>query len=193
MGRVLVVAFLVVASLAAPRGASADEALWELLSAGGQVVVMRHAATDRSIGDPPDFRMDDCSTQRNLSAEGRLQARRLAAAFVARGIPIGRVLSSQWCRCLETARLAFGSAEPWPALNSFWRNRELEAERSREVRARAAERPDRGNLILVTHQLNIGALTGVYPVEGEFVVLTPLGNGGLRVAGRLTPDDLPAR
>ena len=188
MDRVLVVAFLFVASLAAPRAASADEALWELLRTGGRVVVMRHAATDRSLGDPPDFRMDDCSTQRNLSAEGREQARRLAAAFGARGIPIGRVLSSQWCRCLETARLAFGLAEPWPALNSFWRNRELEAPRSREVRARAAERPDRGNLILVTHQLNIGALTGVYPAEGEFLVLTPLADGAFHVAGRLKAD-----
>ena len=188
MGRVLVVAFLVVASLAAPRAAGADEALWELLRAGGHVVVMRHAATDRSIGDPPDFRMDNCSTQRNLSAEGREQARRLAAAFGARGIPIGRVLSSQWCRCLETARLAFGSAEPWPVLNSAFRDRELEPARTREVRALVGRRPERGNLVLVSHQFNIGVLTGVYPAEGEFLVLTPLADGAFHVAGRLKAD-----
>ena len=67
-------------ALAAPRLAAADEALWALLRAGGQVIVMRHAATDRSLGDPPGFRLDECSTQRNLSEEGRAQARRVAAA-----------------------------------------------------------------------------------------------------------------
>jgi len=174
-------------ALAAPRLAAADEALWALLRAGGQVIVMRHAATDRSLGDPPGFRLDECSTQRNLSEEGRAQARRVGAAFAARGIPIGRVLSSQWCRCLETARLAFGTAEPWPALNSSFRDRTLEADRTREVRALASERPAKGNLVLVTHQVNIGALSGVYPVEGELVVLTPLGQGNFRVAGTMRP------
>lgn len=183
------VAILALAALAlmAPRPAVADDALWDLLRAGGQVVVMRHAATDRSLGDPPGFRLDDCSTQRNLSEEGRAQARRVGAALASGGVPIGRVLSSQWCRCLETARLAFGTAEPWPALNSFFRDRTLEGERTREVRALAAERPGKGNLVLVTHQLNIGALTGVYPMEGEFVVLTPLGQGNFRVAGTMKP------
>jgi broad specificity phosphatase PhoE len=173
-------------ALAAPPTA-ADAPLVDLLRAGGQVIVMRHAATDRSLGDPPGFRLDDCSTQRNLSEAGRSQARRLAAALAARRIPIARVLSSQWCRCLETARLAFGAAEPWPALNSFFHDRTLEAERTREVRALAGERPAKGNLVLVTHQVNIGALTGVYPAEGELVVLTPLGHGGFRVAGTMIP------
>ena len=171
----------------APRPAVADEALLNLLRAGGQVIVMRHAATDRSLGDPPGFRLGDCSTQRNLSEEGRAQARRVGAAFASGGVPIGRVLSSQWCRCLETARLAFGTAEPWPALNSSFRDRTLEADRTREVRALASERPAKGNLVLVTHQVNIGALSGVYPVEGELVVLTPLGQGNFRVAGTMRP------
>jgi phosphohistidine phosphatase SixA len=173
-------------TLATPL-AVAGEAPWLHLRAGGQVIVMRHAATDRSLGDPPGFRLDDCGTQRNLSAEGRAQARRVAAALASRGIPIGRVRSSQWCRCLETARLAFGGAESWPPLNSFFRDRTLEAERTREVRAVASERPATGHLVLVTHQLNIGVLTGVYPEEGELVVLTPLGHGSFRVAGTIRP------
>jgi len=111
----------------------------------------------------------------------------VGAAFASGGVPIGRVLSSQWCRCLETARLTFGTAEPWPALNSSFRDRTLEADRTREVRALASERPAKGNLVLVTHQVNIGALTGVYPVEGELVVLTPLGQGNFRVAGTMRP------
>ena len=187
MRRAVAILALVALALLAPRPAVADDALWDLLRAGGQVVVMRHAATDRSLGDPPAFRLDDCSTQRNLSEEGRAQARSVGAAFASGGVPIGRVLSSQWCRCLETARLSFGSAEPWPALNSFFRDRTFEAERTGEVRALASERPAIGNLVLVTHQLNIGSLTGIYPAEGELVVLTPLGQGNFRVAGTMKP------
>ncbi len=185
MRRALVLVVAVDLALTAPDAAGADDALWDLLRAGGQVVVMRHASTDRSIGDPPNFRLDDCATQRNLSDAGREEARRVGAAFRARGIPIGRVLSSQWCRCLETARLAFGEPEPWAALNSAFRNRELEPARTREVRALAGTRPERGNPVLVTHQFNIGALTSVYPAEGELVVLTPRGGGNFSVAGRL--------
>ncbi|PYM37257.1 MAG: histidine phosphatase family protein [Candidatus Rokuibacteriota bacterium] len=181
---------ILAAAHAAASAAAADEELWALLKAGGQVIVMRHASTDKSLGDPPSFRLDDCATQRNLSAEGREEAQRLGAAFRARAIPIGRVLASQWCRCLETARLAFGEPTPWPALNSTFRNRELEPERTREVRALAGERPPGGNLVLVTHQLNIAALTSVYPAEGELVVLSPLGGGRFRVAGRLQPATL---
>ena len=187
MPRRVAILALAALALAAPRPAAADQALWALLRAGGQVIVMRHAATDRSLGDPPGFRLDECSTQRNLSEEGRAQARRVGAAFAARGIPIGRVRSSQWCRCLETARLAFGGAEPWPALNSFFRDRTQEAERTREVRALVSGRPATGTLVLVTHQLNIGALTGVHPAEGELVVLTPLGHDRFRVAGTMRP------
>ena len=162
MHRALVLLVVVALALTAPDAAGATDALWELLRAGGQVVVMRHAATDRSIGDPPNFRLDDCATQRNLADAGREEARRVGAAFRGRAIPIGRVLSSQWCRCLEPAR-------------------------TREVRALVSARPERGNLVLVTHQFNIGALTGVYPAEGELLVLTPLANGEFRVAGRMKP------
>jgi phosphohistidine phosphatase SixA len=190
VSRAILAALILAAAHAAASAAAADEGLWTLLKTGGQVIVMRHASTDKSVGDPPGFRLDDCATQRNLSAEGREEAQRVGAAFRARAIPIGRVLSSQWCRCLETARLAFGEPTPWPPLNSTFRNRELEPERTREVRAHAAERPAGGNLVLVTHQLNIAALTSVSPAEGELVVLSPLGGGRFRVAGRLKPDTL---
>lgn len=168
-----------------------NEALWVLLKGGGQVVVMRHASTDPGVGDPPGYRLEDCATQRNLSPNGREEARRVGAAFRSRGIPVGRVLSSQWCRCLETARLAFGAAEPWPPLNSFFDDRSREPGQTRAVRALAGERPGAGNLVLVTHQVNISALTGVFPAAGEIVVLTPQGGGAFGVAGRLAPAALP--
>ena len=148
---------------------------------------MRHATTEPGVGDPPAFRLDDCATQRNLSETGREDARRISAAFRARGVPIGRVLSSRWCRCLETARLAFGTVEPWPPLDSFFDDRSREPERTQAVRRRVGERPATGNLVLVTHRVNILALTGLDPAPGEMIILTPQGNGNFRVAGRLSP------
>jgi len=130
-----------------PDAARADEALWELLQAGGQVAVIRHASTVPGFGDPPGFRPDDCSTQRNLSEAGREESRRIGAAFRKRGVPVERVLSSRWCRCLETARLAFGSAEPWPPLDSFFDDRSREPEQTRRVRMLIGGRPPSGNLI----------------------------------------------
>jgi len=170
--------------------AAESDTLWALLKGGGQVVLMRHAATDPGVGDPPGFRLEDCATQRNLSSEGRDEARRVGEAFRARGIPIGRVLSSQWCRCLETARLAFGTVEPWPPLNSFFKDRSREAEQTQAVRQLVGERPAEGNLVLVTHQVNISALTGLFPAQGELIVLAPQGHGTFRVVGRLSPKDL---
>lgn len=169
----------------APAAAAEDEALWALLKGGGQIVLIRHASTDPATGDPPGFRLDDCATQRNLSAAGRDEARRLGEALRARGVPLGRVLSSRWCRCLETARLAFAAVEPWPALDSFFGDRSREPEQTEAVRAVAGERPPEGNLILVTHGFNIRALTGILPAPAEMVVLTPQGSGAFRVAGRL--------
>jgi phosphohistidine phosphatase SixA len=174
------------ALLAAAAGtpAGADDALWAALRAGGAVVLLRHASTEPGVGDPPGYRLDDCRTQRNLSAAGREEARRIGAAFRARGVAVGEVLSSRWCRCLETARLAFGRAEPWPALDSFFDDRRREAGQTAALRARLAAGPGPGARVLVTHQVNITALTGIAPAPGEAVVLTP-GPGGLRVAGRL--------
>jgi phosphohistidine phosphatase SixA len=176
--------------LSTPATAIDSEALWALLQSGGQVVVIRHAATEPGVGDPPGFRLDDCRTQRNLSAAGREEARRIGVALQARGVPIGQVLSSRWCRCLETARLAFGSVEPWQPLDSFFNDRSREAEQTPVVRQRAGERPTTGNLILVTHQVNIAALTGISPAAGEMVILTPQGDSTFRLAGRLPPTAL---
>jgi len=173
--------------LALVPGAPGGDALWDLLRGGGQVVVMRHATTTPGTGDPPGFRLDDCATQRNLTDAGRGEARRVGAAFRAHGIAVAGVRSSRWCRCLETARLAFGRVEPWRPLDSIFEDRSGEPEQTRAVRAVAGERPDGGNLILVTHGANILALTGILPAPGEFVVLTPEGGGRFHVAGRLAP------
>jgi broad specificity phosphatase PhoE len=183
-------ALLLAVPLLWPSAAGADEALWALLRGGGQVVLMRHATTTPGVGDPPGFRLGDCPTQRNLTDAGRDEARRVGAAFRDRGVPVGRVLSSRWCRCLETAQLAFGRVEPWDSLDSVFEDRHREPERTRAVRQAVSTRPADGNLVLVTHGANIVPLTGVNPAPGEFLVLTPEPGGRFRVAGRLAPSGL---
>jgi phosphohistidine phosphatase SixA len=167
--------------------AAEEERLWALLRDGGQVVLMRHATTTPGGGDPPGFRLGDCTTQRNLSDAGRAEARRTGEEFRRRKIPIGRVLSSQWCRCLETARLAFGKAEAEPALNSAFADDRERAKQMEAARKLLAIDPHGPNLVLVTHSTNVAALTGITPEMGEFLVLTPTKDAkeGFRVAGRL--------
>ena len=181
--RVAIAALLVALTVATAAGA-ADEPLWTLLKGGGQVVLLRHAITTAGVGDPPGFRPDDCATQRNLTDEGRGDASRLGEAFRARGIPVARVLSSPWCRCLETGRLAFGVAEPWWPLGNLFGRPENRADQVRELQSLAGERRAGGNLVLVTHGSTIAALTGINPGPAEMVVLTPLGGGRFTVAGR---------
>ena len=184
----VIVALLLVLWL--PRAPEAAGDVWALLALGGQVVLVRHALTEPGAGDPPGFVLGDCATQRNLAATGRDDARRIGEAFARRGIPVGRVLSSRWCRCLETARLAFGRVEPWPALDSIYEDRRREEEQTRAVRELVSRPPAGGNLVLVTHGVNVAALLGFVPAAGEVVVLRPDGRGGFRVAGRLRPDQL---
>lgn len=164
-----------------------EEQVWSALKSGGHVVLIRHAVTEPGIGDPPGFRLGDCSTQRNLSAEGRADAQRIGEAFRRRGIAVAEVLSSRWCRCLETAQLAFGRAAPAAMLDSMFNddNSERNEEKIRAVKAAVVRPPAPGNLVLVTHNVNIQALTGVSPSSGEMVVVLPEKNGELKVVGRL--------
>jgi broad specificity phosphatase PhoE len=179
------------ALLGAPTQVEANEALWSLLEAGGQVVIMRHAATEPTAGDRDTMRVEDCSSQRNLSAVGRDDARRIGAAFRARGITVDDVRSSGWCRCLDTAILAFGRVREWLPLNSVFRNRDREPGQTLAVRE-LVSRHRGGTLVFITHQVNITALTGLYPDEGEMIILTPR-DDGFAVAGRLHPSQVTLR
>jgi broad specificity phosphatase PhoE len=171
------------ALLLLPAPGFADEALWRLLAGGGQVILMRHTVTTPGAGDPPGMTLDDCSTQRNLSEEGRAHARRIGEQFRKRRIPVERVLSSPWCRCLETARLAFGEAEVWGALGNLfgrYENRERQVAEMKNIISRTTK----DNLVLVTHGSTILALTGVSPGTGEMVLLAPDG----KLVGRLSSE-----
>ena len=183
--------FTVALLLPAAPATAADEALWTLLKGGGQVVLLRHGATDMEQRDQAGAPLEDCARQRNLSDDGRDDSRLIGEAFRSRGIPVGRVLSSGYCRCRETAQLAFGRVELWLALQQSLNDREVQAQRAAEIRALASEVPASGNLILVSHQYPIRVLTGIQIGEGEFLVLTPRGGGVFDIAGRIPPEELP--
>jgi broad specificity phosphatase PhoE len=170
------------AALLAASPAPADEKLWQLLKGGGQVVLIRHTITTPGAGDPPGMRLDDCSTQRNLTDEGRRHARRIGDKWRARGIPIERVVSSPWCRCLETARLAFGrEPEVSDALSNLFGRPENREQQVGQLRNLISSQSGRGNLVLVTHGSTIAALTRISPGTGEMVIMS---QG--QVAGRLS-------
>src|SRR3989442_1533916 len=112
--------------------AHAGEPVWDALRTPGSVVVLRHSFAPGGF-DPPDARLDDCSTQRNLDESGRAQARRLGEAFQHNGIVVGAVLSSPRCRCLDTARLAFGRVEAWSVLQGALRDEGLRGRQLVEI------------------------------------------------------------
>ncbi len=174
--------------IAAACAETDEAALWAALREGGHVALMRHAIAP-GVGDPAGFRLDDCTTQRKLSAQGRAQARAIGERFRANGIATAAVFSSQWCRCLDTAReLALGEVVAFPGLNSFFADRGEEARHTAAVRALIGERARSPlPLVLVTHQVNITALTGVFPASGEIIVLR-LDGDTPSVAGRIRTD-----
>lgn len=154
----------------------------EALRKGNCMVLIRHALTVPGIGDPPGMRLDDCSTQRDLSEEGRAQSRRFGQWFRRHGLMPTRVRSSQWCRCLNTATEAFSEKnfgrqlviEPWTALNSFFqghgnRNAQLE-EAMREARSIAMRKSFGQFEVWVTHQVTISSLANHYTSMGEMIV-----------------------
>ena len=173
---------------AATAGANEDARLLGLLRDGGHVAVMRHALAP-GTGDPANFRVDDCATQRNLSEVGRRQAEAIGARFRAAGIASARVFSSQWCRCLETARLlGLGPVTELPPLNSFFRDYQRRDEAVRGISAFLAGESFDRPMVLVTHQVNITALTGVYPTSGEIVLVRPRPDGSVETVGRIAPE-----
>lgn len=190
-GPLLILVVLLLAGVGAPPGvfSSSDQAApIRALGESGTLLMIRHALAPGS-GDPAHFKLDDCATQRNLDTRGREQARAMGAFLRRQGIAAARIYSSQWCRCLETARLMeLGSVQPLPALNSFFSRPEDRAPRIGALRAFLAEQPRDGPLIImVTHFVTIAATTGESVSSGEGVLLR-LTEDGPRMVGRLAFD-----
>ncbi len=169
-------------------------ALIEALQKGGLTILMRHVSTEPVAPNPQSFDVEDCTTQRNLSEAGREQARQIAAALASLGIRISKVSSSPYCRCLETARLAFGQVEISELLSvgddlSF----EEKHQRGRAVREMLAVTPEAGtNAVLLTHT---GTLLYSFGLdarpEGIAHVFQPGPAGTFVYLGALVPEDWP--
>lgn len=187
--RALLIPMLLLLLASRPGFAQDAEAAWAALRQGGHVALVRHALAP-GTGDPATFRLDDCATQRNLSPAGRAQAKAIGANLRWHGVGVDGVYSSQWCRCLETARLmGLGEVIALPALNSFFTEPEREPRQMGELRAWLAEQPRAGAIVLVTHQVVITALTGIVPASGEIVVVRAPAGGGLELVGRIPAPD----
>lgn len=149
---------------------SVDEAA-RRLAPGGYALLIRHATTEPGTGDPPGFKLGDCATQRNLSPAGRAEAAALGQALRTRGLRIDEVRSSAWCRCLETARLAFGEPRHWQPLDSFFEDRSRSGPQTAAVRVELARISPPRLVAMVTHQVNITALLDVHPAQGEAIAV----------------------
>ena len=167
-----------------PQGAD-EAAAWAALREGA-IVLFRHADAP-GVGDPPQFRLGDCSTQRNLGAEGRAQARRIGERLRLESVPVRAVWASQWCRTRETAELAaLGPVRDVPAFNSFFADRDDEPAQTAAARTLLLGWREPGTLVVVTHQVNISALTGQFAGSGDGLVLQRQGQA-LAVVGRIRP------
>ncbi|MEP0915737.1 histidine phosphatase family protein [Leptolyngbya sp. DQ-M1] len=173
------------------RPAPVDRSIWGQLRQVETftVILMRHALAP-GTGDPGNFRLDDCSTQRNLSQEGRNQAKQIGQVFRQRQVPVSRVLSSQWCRCLETAQLMnLGKVEPFPALDSFFRDRSTAPRQTEQLRQFMSKNKAAKQVVsMVTHQVNITAITGVVPDQGEAIVVQLDEQNQFKSIGELDPN-----
>ena len=146
--------------------------------------MLRHSYAPGGF-DPPGARLEDCSTQRNLDENGRAQAARIGAEFRRNAIEVGRVLSSPRCRCLDTARLVFGRAQPWEVLQGALNDTALRERRLAETKEVIDAHRSGAPLVLVTHGSVVTDLTGLNIRMGEFVVLRRAPDGTHAVAGQL--------
>tara|TARA_Y100001970_G_scaffold185548_1_gene225649 strand:+ start:1891 stop:2451 length:561 start_codon:yes stop_codon:yes gene_type:complete len=146
---------------------------WKHAKQGDKIILIRHSIAP-GTGDPPGFKIDDCKTQRNLSEKGITQSKEIGELFKKNKIKIDQVLSSQWCRCKDTAKYAFKKYKEFPALNStFQTPYDKNADRQiKELKNYIRDWDGNGrNLILVTHYVIITAVTDAIPRSGEIVII----------------------
>lgn len=184
-------------SLAPSAGAQDGEpppALLEELQKGGFVIFFRHAATNQNHKDTDPDDLENCAAQRNLTEQGRGQARAIGDAFRALTIPVGDIVSSHYCRCLDTLRIPFGHAKPSVDLTSIVGV--SEAERQRRILAikRMLSAPTQAgkNTLLVSHRFMLHDASGLWLKEGEAGIARPLGNGRFEIVGQIAPEDWTA-
>ena len=190
LGFIVAFSLALVISVTTPTALMAEDAkeAWEALAKGGHIALIRHGNAPPGFGgDPPGFRLDDCTTQRNLDDKGRAQSKALGEAFRNHGVRVGRVVSSPVCRCMDTASLmAVGQVDgSWALLP----DRDAARPRLRELKEIVSSWRGLGTLVLVTHGFTIEALIGMIPEQAETIVLkpTPGVEPGVHVVGRIAP------
>ncbi|MCC5812568.1 MAG: histidine phosphatase family protein [Ectothiorhodospiraceae bacterium] len=178
--------FLLLLALLVPISpAFSDTPGWAALRDGRHAALIRHSLAP-GVGDPGEFRLGDCDTQRNLSEQGRAQATRLGAAFREQGLEALAVYTSRWCRASETAELmGLGQVRPLPFLDSFFRERANGPARTQALRNFLREGREGDSLVIVSHQVNITALSGVFPGSGEIIVVRMLEDDEIAVVDRI--------
>ena len=174
--------------IAMPTAASAADQsdVINRLKAGGHILMIRHALAPGN-GDPPNFKIGDCATQRNLDDTGRDQARSIGVWLRNNDVTSARVYSSQWCRCLETARLLnLGPVQELAALNSFYERTQDRGPNLKALNNFISQQPVKGELIvLVTHFVTISGIAGTGVSSGEGVLLALHEEAPYTVVGRL--------
>ena len=146
--------------------------LWAEAKEGDKIILIRHALAPGG-GDPPGFKIDDCKTQRNLDKVGIEQSKAIGKLFKKNKIPVDKVLSSQWCRCKDTAKYAFGNFKEFSALNSTYTPPydQNEKQQIKDLKSYVNKwRGKGGNLVLVTHYVLISEVLNYNPSSGEIVV-----------------------
>ena len=167
----LKLSLIIFISLTSSVKADLKKKIFNQLEDGGKLIFIRHAYAPGS-GDPSNFHLNDCSTQRNLSDEGRKQAEYIGKFFRNKKIKIDKVLSSEWCRCKETAKIAFKDFSTNNFLNSFYsfkfkknKNKQIVALKNYINKFKSDK-----NLVLVTHYVLISEVLNYGPSSGEIVV-----------------------
>lgn len=163
-----------------------------LLKQGGYVIYWRHAKTDHKQVDSEQLDLDDCSTQRNLDPEGKEQARYVGLLFKKENIPVGQILTSPFCRCRETAELAFANDYEITVDKTLYfaigTKKKQRTWQSLKLVEQLSTRPEKGNTILVSHTANLKEAVEIWPKpEGAMYVFSPHGTQ-YEFVGRLTPD-----
>lgn len=178
-------------TLLSPLNASASDKnaeAWEALREGRAILILRHALAP-GTGDPANFDLNNCSTQRNLNETGREQARAWKPFLAEHGIEQARVFTSQWCRCRDTAtEMDVGEVTEWPSLNSFFQGRGDGPTQTRQTITLVNELEPGLPVVMVSHQVNITRLAGIYPSSNEGVILALPLSEDPRVLARVAPE-----
>ena len=151
---------------------NASEQAWNLAQEGDKIILIRHSLAPGG-GDPSGFKIDDCKTQRNLNRKGINQSKKIGKLFKKNKVLIDQVLSSQWCRCIDTAKYAFGDYKEFTALNSTFQSPydKNETKQLKQLYSFVKKWDGKGkNLVLVTHYSIITAITNAVPSSGEIVI-----------------------